>query len=100
MKIAFGVGAVAVIALVVAIGVWLSSGSKKPALTDAAYAQLFSEAVVRKTRIGVLDQWPKPPYQTFRDNFHDQCFQWFDKGPKAVYTLCFKNGLLAIKSTD
>jgi hypothetical protein len=99
-RIAFGAGAVAIVALAVGLGVWLSTRGSKPTLSNAAYAQLFGRAVVRETRIAVLDQWPKPPYQSFHDNFGDQCFQWFDRPAKALYTLCFKNGLLEIKSTE
>jgi hypothetical protein len=100
-RIAVGAGAVAIVALAVGLGVWLSTQSTKPPpLTDVAYARLFNRAVVHRTRIDVLDQWPKPPYQTFHDNFRDQCFEWLDSPAKAVYTLCFKNGLLAIKSTE
>jgi hypothetical protein len=98
--IAVGAGAVAIVALAVGLGVWFSTRSTQPTLTSAAYAQLYSRAVVHKTRIRVLDQWPKPPYQSFHDNFDDQCFQWLDSPAKALYTLCFKRGLLAIKSTD
>jgi hypothetical protein len=98
-KILLGAAALAIIALVVGVSIWLSSGSKKPPLTHVAYARLFGQAVVKKTRIGVVDQWPKPPYQTFGDNFRDQCFQWFDR-PTFVYTLCFKNGVLAFKTTS
>jgi hypothetical protein len=99
VKIVLGLGTLSLIALGVGITVWLTAGGNRPVLTHVAYARLFARAIVRETRIGVLDQWPKPPYQTFGDNFGNQCFEWFDR-PKVVYTLCFKNGLLAIKSSN
>jgi hypothetical protein len=96
--IAVSAVALAIIGLVVGIAVWSSSGSNKPPPTHVEYARLFDRAVVQKTPISVLKQWPKP-YQTFGDNFQDRCFEWFDR-PNLVYTLCFKNGVLAIKSNE
>jgi hypothetical protein len=101
VKIALGAGAVAIIAVIAASSVVVfMRNSDKATLSDAGYARLFEQAVVNKTTIAVLDRWPKPPYQTFGDNFHNQYYEWLDARPKALYTLCFKGGLLEIKSSD
>jgi hypothetical protein len=96
-RIVVGAVVLAVIALLVGLIIALSPGNKKAPPTHAAYARLFQQAVVRKTRISVLDQWPKPPYQTFRGEGQDQCFEWLDQRV-ALYDLCFeKNGILVRK---
>jgi hypothetical protein len=81
------------------LAVWLTGGAKSsPAPSHRAFAALYHRAVIRKTRIGVLEEWP-PPYQTFHDQYQHRCFQWWDK-PVALYVLCFKNGLLIDKAIE
>ena len=88
--------AVVVVGLAVGLTVWLTNGSSEPAPpTHQAYQQLFTSAVVRQTRIAVLDKWPKP-YQTYHDSYKHQCYEWWDK-PVALYSLCFKDGTLVNK---
>jgi hypothetical protein len=102
--------AVAVIAAA-ATAAWLSArgGSHSPIIhraaphvrdpnapSHAAYARLYEQAIVRATRISVLRKWPKPPYQTFRSGTRT-CYEWYDD-PVALYSLCFRNGLLVDKA--
>jgi hypothetical protein len=49
--------------------------------------------------IGDLHAWP-PPYQTFTDQYRQQCYEWWDKG-YALYNLCFsKSGVLKLKTIE
>ena len=49
--------------------------------------------------IGDLHTWPEP-YQTYLDQYRQQCFEWWDKG-YSLYNLCFsKKGLLALKAIE
>ncbi len=75
-----------------------TTGTSTPQLSEVAYGLLFNAAVVHKTRINVLSQWPKPPYQTYTSG-PETCFEWWDK-PVALYNLCFLNGLLVDKSIE
>jgi len=61
-----------------------------------AFSALYNGAVVHQTHIAVLHRWPKPPYQTFRSGAN-QCYEWYDR-PVALYTLCFKDGILTDKA--
>jgi hypothetical protein len=92
----------AVLIVALAAGIALSrpmggGGSKK--VSHAAYMQMYTAAVPGKTENSILDQWPKPPYQSYHDNFNDHCYQWIDK-PVALYNLCFKDGKLVSKDLE
>jgi hypothetical protein len=98
-KILIGAAVVVIVALAVGLTLWLTSDDEQTPLSHEAYAQLYDRAVLQQTRIAVIDDWPKPPYQDFHDNAQNRCFEWWDK-PVALYTLCFKNGLLASKNKN
>ena len=90
--------AVVAVALVVGLTIWATSGSSKHDLTSAQYLQLFERAEVGKTTLSVLDQWPKPPYQSFLSGAN-HCYEWFDK-PRNLIDLCFNaKGILIRKVT-
>jgi hypothetical protein len=90
---------VVVIAVGVALGIWLTEDDKQP-LTHDEYAKLYAQAVPQQSRIEIVDDWPKPPYQDFKDNAQNHCFEWSDQ-PVALYTLCFnKNGVLSSKNKN
>jgi hypothetical protein len=98
----FLVAAAVVVGLAIGLPLGLGSGGgkkapKATALSHAAYAQLYTSAVLRQTTIAILARWPKPPYQSYRDGRGDRCFEWYDK-PVALYNLCFRNGLLVDKA--
>jgi hypothetical protein len=69
-----------------------------PLLSHRQYALLYLNAVISKTRISVLNNWPKPPYQHYRSG-HEDCYEWWDK-PIALYNLCFENGILTDKAIE
>ena len=90
--------AVVLVALVVGITIFATSKSTpKAAPTHLAFRQLFESAVVGKTTISVLSQWPKP-YQSYTAK-PDQCFEWYDNHV-ALYNLCFLNGVLHAKDLE
>jgi hypothetical protein len=75
-----------------------SSQASLPVLSHRQYALLYLGAVLKKTKIGVLNQWPKPPYQHYHSGNED-CYEWWDK-PVALYNLCFVNGILTDKAIE
>jgi hypothetical protein len=102
-KILLGIAAAVLIATVAVVSVVLATGGKKavptpvavPPPTHTAYRRLYAAAVIGKTRISVLNQWPKPPYQRFHSSKY-LCYEWYDK-PVQLYSLCFRRGLLEVK---
>jgi hypothetical protein len=90
-----------VIASVIGVGAWLSTdGGESKTLSHEEYAQLYSQAVLQQSRIEIVEDWPKPPYQDFKDNAQNRCLEWSDQ-PVALYTLCFdKNGVLSSKNKN
>jgi hypothetical protein len=92
--------AIAVFAAVaVGLTVWLTRGDdSEPQLSHEAYAQLYDDAIVGKTRYeAVVEQWPKEPYQDFHDSNGNRCLEWYDE-PVFLYDLCFdEEGVLANK---
>jgi len=116
-----GIGAfVVVAAAAVALIVWATRGSNGPTATPAGaatagaatsassqhpaklshrqYALLYLHAVLHKTRIDVLKEWPSPPYQHYSSGTQT-CYEWWDK-PIALYNLCFRNGVLTLKAIE
>jgi hypothetical protein len=95
-KIIIAVAVAALIALAVGLTFAFTGGDTEEAtLTHQQYAELFANAQIQKTKISVLDQWPKP-YQTYHDSYQHQCYEWWDKGA-ALYSLCFQKGTLVNK---
>jgi hypothetical protein len=96
------IGAVVISLLVGAAvaGIVISRSNGKAGVpSHAVYARMYAAAIPGKTRISVLDQWPKPPYQSYHDNFDDQCYQWREVHV-ALYNLCFRRGTLAFKTVE
>ena len=91
--------AVLIIAIVVGITVWAttSSSTSTAVPTHLEYRQLFDSAVVGKTTLSVLSEWPKP-YQVYSAK-PDQCYEWYDNHV-ALYNLCFLNGVLHAKDLE
>jgi hypothetical protein len=80
-------------------GATASSSSGHPAtLTHRQFALLYLHAILHKTRISVLSQWPRPPYQHYTSGTQT-CYEWWDK-PIALYNLCFRNGVLTLKAIE
>ena|SRR5579864_389792 len=94
------------------VGIWVASGGSGAARTSTAsggrpggatlshrtYALLYLAAIVRKSRISILKQWPSPPYQHYTAG-GQTCYEWWDK-PIALYNLCFDHGLLTDKAVE
>jgi|SRR5580658_9389970 hypothetical protein len=76
----------------------VTTSSSLPRLSHRAYALLYADALVHKTRISVLAKWPRPPYQHYRAG-DQNCYEWYDR-PVALYNLCFVNGLLTDKEIE
>jgi hypothetical protein len=75
-----------------------STAAGTPTLSHRTYALLYLGAIVKKSRIGILKQWPNPPYQHYTSGV-ESCYEWWDK-PIALYNLCFENGLLTDKAVE
>jgi hypothetical protein len=59
---------------------------------------MYEQAVVHKSPAGpTIAEWPKPTQGPFTQGSNDTCYEWYDK-PIAIYSLCFKNGVLADKA--
>jgi hypothetical protein len=76
----------------------VSTQAVTPVLSHRQYALLYLGAILKKTKISVLNQWPKPPYQHYHAGSED-CYEWWDR-PIALYNLCFENGILTDKAIE
>jgi hypothetical protein len=101
--LAIGVGLAAV---AVAVGLTLAltgnGGSKQFSHSD--FAVLWSDTNLGDPEQAVLARWPKVPYQHYKDNLKDDCYEWEDvpdpsRGnmPRNIFNLCFKGGVLRTK---
>ncbi len=75
-----------------------AASSHSTRLSHRQYALLYLQAILHKTRISVLTEWPSPPYQHYSSGNQD-CYEWWDK-PNALYNLCFRNGVLSLKAIE
>jgi hypothetical protein len=93
-------GAVVVAAAGLAVGLALAlsggSGGGKKQVTHADYEVLWDETHVGDPKQDVLARWPAA-YQHYKDNLKDDCYEWADK-PHYLYNLCFKDGVLRLKT--
>ena len=95
-------GAVVVAAAALAVGLSLAltgggGGSGSKHLSHADYEELWRGTHVGDTKEAVLARWPKVPYQHYADNLKDDCYEWSDE-PSYLYNLCFKDGVLRLKT--
>jgi hypothetical protein len=92
---------VALLALGLAIGLSLAYDDDtkhpaRPATVSAEQLQsLFEEAAVGQKEADLLAKFP-PPYQHYRDNLAEDCYEW--RGA-SLYNLCFRAGVLHLKTT-
>jgi hypothetical protein len=95
------IGAVVVVVAAVGVGVTLAlTGSGDNGQPTAAAPPATLEGLYAQTKVGakeadVLARWPKIPYQHYKDNLQDDCYEWQGEN---LYNLCFKNGVLASKT--
>jgi hypothetical protein len=71
------------------------SGETEP-VTGLDWEQRFAKSHVGAKRGTVLALWPKIPYQHYSDNLREDCYEW--QGDN-LYNLCFKNGVLRLKTS-
>jgi hypothetical protein len=104
--LAIGAAAVAAAGLAVGLSLALTGGGggersdggggpKQPSHAD--YEVLWDETHVGDAKAAVLARWPKVPYQHYHDNLKDDCYEWSDE-PNYLYNLCFKDGVLRLKT--
>jgi hypothetical protein len=94
--------ALAAIAVVIGVTLWLTRGDdKEEGLSHAGYARLYNAATLGQTTIDAArEEWPKPPYQDYSDSAGNHCLEWYDETARILYDLCFnKQGVLASKQT-
>ena len=93
------IGAAVIAAAAAAAGLTLAftggGGSGQPSHAD--YEVLWDGTHVGDTKEAVLARWPKVPYQHYADNLNDDCYEWSDE-PTYLYNLCFKDGVLRLKT--
>jgi len=65
-------------------------------MTHSDYALVWQQTRVGEAKDVVLARWPTPPYQHYKDNLKDDCFEWSDE-PVYLYNLCFIGGVLRSK---
>ena len=66
-------------------------------LSHADYEELWVGTHIGEPKAAVLARWPKVPYQHYTDNLKDDCYEWSDE-PSYLYNLCFKDGVLRLKT--
>jgi hypothetical protein len=94
------IGAVVVVAAVgVGLGLALTGGSDGEQTTAGAppvtLGGLYALTKVGDKESDVLARWPKIPYQHYKDNLQEDCYEWQGEN---LYDLCFRNGVLALKT--
>ena len=90
----------AAVAVVLGLTLTGGSGAKQQPLAEemnhSDYSLIWQQTHVGEPREAVLARWPTPPYQHYKDNLKDDCFEWEDQ-PYYLYNLCFTGGVLRTK---
>ena len=95
------------VASAVALAVPLAStrGGASGQPSNAEYARLWLATHVGQSEAAVLARWPKNPYQHYSDGQGHDCYEWADRPsgryrnlPAHLYNLCFKRGVLRLKT--
>jgi hypothetical protein len=95
------IAAVLVVAVAAAAGLVLAlrgnggNGQSTVTRPPVGLASLYRQTRVGEKESDVLARWPKTAYQHYRDNLQDDCYEWQGEN---LYNLCFKNGVLALKT--
>ena len=94
--------ALAAVGLGVGLGVAFGGGSGRNSsaptattISAEALQSLFETAKVGEKEKDLLAKWPAP-YQHYRDNLGEDCYEW--RGAN-LYDLCFRAGVLHLKTT-
>jgi hypothetical protein len=101
--LAIGAG-LAAIAVAVGLTLALTGGGGSTQLSHADFERIWAETRLGDATSAVLARWPKVPYQHYRDNLKDDCYEFEDvpdpahnNMPQNIYNLCFKDGVLRTK---
>src|SRR5262245_56166993 len=86
--------AAAAVALSLALTRGGDGGSKHPTHDD--YTRMWLATRVGEPMDDVLARWPTVPYQHYKDNLKDDCYEWRDNR-RYLYNLCFNAGFLRSK---
>jgi hypothetical protein len=94
---------VAVVAVAAAVGISLAltgGGGKAQSKTAVErhardWEQVYQASHIGAKKAAVLALWPKIPYQHYSDNLKEDCYEW--QGDN-LYNLCFKDGVLRLKT--
>ena len=97
--LAIGIGLIAVAAVTLALTLTRNEDPgqlESKQLSHEDFARLFAETREGDEKDAVLGRWPSDPYQHYRDNLADDCYEWSDT-PLYLYNLCFTQGVLRTK---
>jgi hypothetical protein len=101
--LAIGAG-LAAVAVAVGLTLALTGGGGSKQLSHADYERIWAESHLGDQTSAVLERWPNVPYQHYRDNLKDDCYEFEDvpdpthnNMPENIYNLCFKDGVLRTK---
>jgi hypothetical protein len=96
--------AVVVVATAVGLSLALTGGGGPKQLSHSDYETLWGGTHLGEPKEAVLARWPKVPYQHYKDNLKDDCYEWedvpdqaHDNMPRNLYNLCFKDGVVRTK---
>ena len=99
--VAVGAATAAAVAAAVVIPLALTGGSSGPKRSDQLshddFEALWDASHLGDSKQAVLARWPVDPYQHYTDNLKDDCYEWSDE-PSYLYNLCFKDGVLRLKT--
>jgi hypothetical protein len=102
-RLAIGAAVLAVVATAVGLSLALTGGGSKQ-LSHADFERIWAETRLGDPTAAVLARWPKIPYQHYKDNLKDNCYEFSDvpdvtrnNMPENIYNLCFKDGVLRSK---
>ena len=96
------IGAALLVVAGAGAGTWLGfrddsgSGGTPKHMTHDDYTKIWLQTRVGDPMADVLARWPKVPYQHYKDNLNDDCFEWRDDR-RYLYNLCFIQGVLRSK---
>ena len=83
----------------VVLGLVLTGGGGRgepKSLSHDDYMRIWRETRIGDAMDDTLARWPKDPYQHYRDNLQDDCYEWRD-GRRYIYNLCFTARVLRSK---
>ena len=102
--LAIGAAGLAAAAAAVGLSLALTGGGSSKQLSHTDFERIWAQTRLGDPAAAVLARWPKVPYQHYKDNLKDDCYEWEDVPdvahndmPENLYNLCFKDGVLRTK---